>query len=98
MGTQIYTKKNFSIIDMDEGYIVINKDKEFKQGHTHIANFNTAKYLIDMVLHSRIPYHLPIYLLISLQRLSDDENYKEKIEGLIQNKRNKEKQYVNRRR
>lgn len=96
MGTQIYSKKNFAIIDMDEGYIVINKDKEFKQGHTHITNFNTAKYLIDMVLYSRIPYHLPIYLLISLQRLSTDERYKAKIEDLITNKKNKESKYVNR--
>lgn len=96
MGNQIYTKKNFVIIDMDEGYIVINKDKEFKQGHTHITNYNTAKYLIDMVLYSRIPYHLPIYLLISLQRLSTDKDYKDKIEKLIINKRNKEKKYINR--
>lgn len=96
MGTQIYTKKNFAIIDMDEGYIVINKDKEFKQGHTHITNFNTAKYLIDMVLYSRMPYHLPIYLLISLQRLSTDENYRDKIGELIKNKRDKESKYVNR--
>lgn len=96
MGTQVYTKKNFAIIDMDEGYIVINKDKEFKQGHTHITNFNTAKYLIDMVLYSRMPYHLPIYLLISLQRLSTDENYRDKIGELIKNKRDKESKYVNR--
>ena len=96
MGTQVYTKKNFAIIDMDEGYIVINKDKEFKQGHTHITNFNTAKYLIDMVLYSRMPYHLPIYLLISLQRLSADENYRDKIGELIKNKRDKESKYVNR--
>ena len=96
MGTQIYAKKNFAIIDMDEGYIVINKDKEFKQGHTHITNFNTAKYLIDMVLYSRMPYHLPIYLLISLQRLSADENYRDKIGELIKNKRDKENKYVNR--
>jgi len=87
VGTQIYTKKNFAIIDMDEGYIVINKDKEFKQGHTHITNFNTAKYLIDMVSHKRIPYHLPIYLLISLKRLSDDEVYAYKITELIENKK-----------
>jgi hypothetical protein len=96
MGTQIYAKKNFIIIDMDEGYIVVNKDKEFKQGHTHITNFKTAKYLIDMVTHSRIPYHLPVYLLVSLQRLSTDERYKEKIEELIVNKKDKENKYVNR--
>lgn len=96
MGTQVYTKKNFVVVDMDEGYIVINKDKDFKQGHTHITNYNTAKYLIDMVLHSRIPYHLPIYLLISLQRLSADENYREKIGDLIRNKKDKENKYINR--
>lgn len=96
MGTQVYTKKNFSIIDMDEGYIVINRDKEFKYGHTHIRNFRTAKYLIDMVSHKRIPNHLPIYLLISLQRLSDDEVYVHKISELVENKKKRHTAYINR--
>lgn len=93
--TQIYAKENFIIIRADAEFIVINKDKPFKEGHTHIRNFKTAKYLIDMVIHQRIPYHLPIYLLISLQRLSADDTYVKRIQGLIENKRNKKQQYVN---
>ena len=93
---QIYAKENFVIINMDGEYIVINKNKKFKAGHTHIRNFKTAKYLIDMVIHRRIPYHLPIYLLISLKRLSDDPQYIYKIDGLIGNKLEKNNRYVNR--
>ena len=93
---QVYSKNEFVIISMDTNFIVINKKKPFKEGHTHIENFKTAKYLIDMVIHQRMPYHLPIYLLISLQRLSDDAHYIERIEGLIRNKLNKNQQYVNR--
>ena len=93
--TQIYAKENFIIIRADAEFIVINKDKPFQEGHTHIRNFKTAKYLIDMVIHQRMPYHLPIYLLISLQRLSADAVYVKRIQGLIENKRNKKQQYVN---
>ena len=80
---QIYSKESFVIIRADAEFIVINKDKQFKDGHTHIRNFKTAKYLIDMVIHKRIPYHLPIYLLVSLRRLSADDNYIQKLQRLI---------------
>lgn len=92
---QIYAKGTFIIIDMKEGYIVFNKEKKFKHGHTHITNFKTAKYLIDMAIHKRLPFHLPIYLLISLQRISTDERYIAKIGELIKNKKDKQQQYVN---
>ena len=92
----IYTKDEFVIASMDNEFIVINKKKRFKYGHTHIRNFKTAKYLIDMVIHKRIPYHLPTYLLVSLKRLSDDEVYAHKIDLLLENKKNRRCVYVNR--
>lgn len=92
---QIYAKENFIITSIENEFIVINKDKKFKYGHTHIRNFKTAKYLIDMVIHKRMPFHLPVYLLKSLQRLSDDMEYVARIEELIQNKLNKKQKYVN---
>lgn len=92
---QIYTKEEFVIVKMDTEYIVINKNKKFKNGHTHIRNFKTAKYLIDMIIFRRIPNHLPIYLLVSLKRLSDDEIYTHKINGLIESKNNRRNTYVN---
>lgn len=92
----VYSKDEFIITSIDNEFIVINKKKRFKYGHTHIRNFKTAKYLIDMVSHKRIPYHLPVYLLVSLRRLSDDEVYAHKIAELIENKKNKRMNYVNR--
>ena len=93
---QIYSKDNFVIIRADAEYIVINKSKQFAEGHTHIRHFKTAKYLIDMVIHGRIPYHLPIYLLVSLRRLSADDNYIQKLQRLITIKENRKQQYINR--
>lgn len=93
---QIYSKENFVIIRADAEFIVINKDKQFKDGHTHIRNFKTAKYLIDMVIHKRIPYHLPMYLLVSLRRLSADDIYTQKLQRLIAIKENRKQQYINR--
>ena len=93
---QIYSKDNFVIIRADAEFIVINKDKQFKDGHTHIRNFKTAKYLIDMVIHKRIPYHLPMYLLVSLRRLSADDIYTQKLQRLITIKENRKQQYINR--
>lgn len=94
MGNQIYTKGTFIIVDVKDGYIVVNKEKQFEEGHTHILNFKTAKYLIDMVMYSRIPYHLSPYLLVSLQRLSADESYQAKIGELLKNKQEHKQRYV----
>lgn len=93
---QIYSKESFVIIRADAEYIIINKSKQFKDGHTHIRNFKTAKYLIDMVIHGRIPYHLPMYLLVSLRRLSADNIYTQKLQRLIAIKENRKQQYINR--
>ena len=43
-----YKKKNFNIYNAGNGYIIHNIKKEFSQGHTHINNFKTAKYLVDL--------------------------------------------------
>lgn len=92
---QIYSKKGFIVFRVGDGFIVHNTNKEFKEGHTHIMNYNTAKHVIDLVSHKSLPHHLSRYLLTSLVRLSDDEEYKEKVNLLISNKRKKQV-YVNR--
>lgn len=79
-----YRKKNYKIYFFDNGgYIIHNTKGEFSQHHTHINNYNTAKYLIDLSIHNTVPYHLSNYLLESLLRISLDENYKRKIQNLI---------------
>ena len=76
---RIYRRKEFSVYSGNGGFIVHNTKKEFANGHTHISNFHTAKFLIDMSIRKLIPYKVSPYLLESLMRLSNDEIYTEKI-------------------
>lgn len=93
MGNEVYQKKNFSIVKIDKsGYIVINKNKPFEDGHTHLESFKAAKMIIDLAINKSIPRHLSQYLLISLIRISEDEEYIRKLRELVGNKKNKTQQ------
>lgn len=73
----IYSKKNYNIYIVDrQCFIIHNTKKKFEDGHTHIKNYNTAKYLINLCIHRSIPEkHLSDYLLESIVRLSTDTEY-----------------------
>lgn len=91
---QVYSKQAFKVYRAEGGYVIHNTDKKFKDGHTHLTSFKSAKYLIDLALHKSLPYHLDTYRLISLVRISLDEEYRAKIKELVSNKKHKDK-YVN---
>ena len=63
--------------DSNGSYIVHNTRKEFSEGHTHINNFNTAKYITYLALYKRLPKkgHLSLYLIESVIRISDDSHF-----------------------
>lgn len=92
---KILTIKHFNIYsDGKDHFIVHNMRKPFNEGHTHINNFNTAKYIIYLALYKRIPKnkHLSIYLIDSVIRLSIDNEYICKMEDfkkLMIEKKNK---------
>jgi len=90
---RVYKKKNYNIYAFDNEYVVHNINTNFKDGHTHIKNFKTAKFIIDLAIHKSIPHHLNPYLLESLRRISDDEEYKNKIQELLDTKASKDKIY-----
>ena len=79
----IYKKTNFKIYDAGDQYIVHNTNLDFHNHHTHINNFNTCKYIIDLCIHKTVPYHLSDYLLVSITRLSGDQQYINRIRSLI---------------
>lgn len=85
----VYRKKNFNIYSAGNEFIIHNTKREFSQSHTHINNFKTAKYLVDLAIHKSIPHHLHHYFLVSLYRLSDDNDYTKKIQDLINAKESK---------
>lgn len=79
----IYRKRNFNIYNAGNRFIVHNTKMEFSNGHTHIRNFSTAKFIIELSLHKSIPKHLSNYLIISLIRINTDEEYKDKLNDML---------------
>ena len=74
-------KKAYSKIysDHEDCYIIHNTKKPFHEGHTHINNFNTAVYLINLALHKSVPNRNLKYFIHSLIRISTDKEYINKL-------------------
>ena len=47
MYNKVYEKKEFIIFQVKNGYIAYNTKKSFKDGHTHLRSFESAKTAID---------------------------------------------------
>lgn len=75
---QIYKKNEYIIIPVSNNYLVINTDKVFKEGHTHVKRFSIAKLLIDLALEKRLPKNP--HFVDNLKRISVDKNYIKKLE------------------
>lgn len=93
----VYKKRNYVIYSNREGFIIHNKNKDFQNGHSHINNFSTAKYLIDLSIHSRIPNRESLYFIESLIRISNDSDYKSrlyKLKSKIESKENQSRKYA----
>lgn len=84
---QVYSSKQFRIYTADKEYIVLNINKPFENGHTHIADFNTAKYIVKLARTLIIPKHLSKYLTVSLIRISEDTEYIESLEKLLEDRK-----------
>lgn len=74
---QIYRRNKYIIVPVCSDYLVINTNKIFKKGHTHVKKINTAKMLINLAIFKEIPKNP--YFIQNLIRISDDENYIKKL-------------------
>lgn len=60
----------------DDVYVVYNKKKSFKDGHTHIRNFSTAKYIANLIAYGKLPKNCHNqYILESLIRLETNQDH-----------------------
>ena len=91
MYNKVYEKKEFIIFQVKNGYIAYNTKKSFKDGHTHLRCFESAKTAIDLVIRRKVPRSTDLYYLTSLIRLSEDLAYITKINDLIKYKEEKSK-------
>lgn len=77
---RLYKRGSYEIYgNGNKAYVVYNKNLPFDEGHTHINNFETAKYIIYLCNTKKIPKHLSLYLYESIIRITDDKVYKNKI-------------------
>jgi hypothetical protein len=86
---QIYNKSVYKIYHTKDGYILHNTSMD-GFAHTHLKNYQTAVCLAELSIHKRIPHHLNRYLIISLLRVNDDEEYCKKIRDLLNNHKRKD--------
>lgn len=89
MYNKVYEKKEFIIFQVKNGYIAYNTKKAFKDGHTHLRCFESAKTAIDLVIRKKVPRSTDSYYLRSLIRLSEDTAYILKIKELIKYRKEK---------
>lgn len=86
---KVYKNKGYVIYQARDCYIIHNERKPFHAGHTHITNFDTAKYLVSLSLRKSIPHKMSCYLLESLVRLTNDTRYKARLEKAINQQKGK---------
>lgn len=93
---KVYERGKFIILEGTDPriqYVVINKTKPFKNGHTHINNYKTALWIIQLSEHQSLPHDIPLYLLESLIRINSDEKYLQKLKDLQKSKQSKTKAF-----
>jgi hypothetical protein len=88
---EVYKEDNFVVLRDRKCYIVINEDKEFKEGHSHLKSLWACKKVIHCAKLRTINGDMNNYMLTSIIRISDDENYIRKVEELITTKNRKGK-------
>ena len=87
----MYSKAGFIIIRVGKGFIVYNTAKAWEDGHSHLKSYKAAKTAINLVLKNKLPRSRGLYYLTTLQILSQDEKYIDRIEQLKQTRKQKGK-------
>lgn len=74
---QVYKKENFVVVPVCNDYLVINTEKVFKEGHTHLKSMSICRLLIDLALKKELPKNP--YYADRLIRITEDKKYIEKL-------------------
>ena len=84
MSVQIYQNPDFKIYKAGDGYIVHNKHKNFKDGHTHVKNYDICMIMIKLIERKEMPKSKNRYFIQSLIRISNDKKYISRILKCVQ--------------
>lgn len=90
------TRKNFRINKCDDCLRITRIDVPGDK-HTHVHSRKLAETIVNNVCSEKIPLHTHSRTLVSMKRLSDNENYILKIDELLNTRKQKGRKqtYVN---
>lgn len=92
----IYSNGDYFIIrtqyPIKRQYRVMTKNRKL---HTHVRSMKEAIDLANFAKHKKIPTGSKVDYLISLRRIATDEEMIEKLECLIEIKKNRNQKYFN---
>lgn len=91
MDAEIEIINEFIVERTVTGYRITANDGSDR--HTHIKHHGYCNKLINYVVNKQIPKNTGNYILESCIRLSNDENYKNKVQQFLDVRRNKCKQH-----
>lgn len=99
----VFKKEEYVVLEKrKEGrknYIVVNTKKKFEEGHTHLKSYKSARCAVDYAIKKKVPRNTDLYFLVSLIRITRDEEYRRKLTELVEVRKQKGKKqsYRNRR-
>lgn len=85
------TEKDFKIERIQDGTFRVTRTDIDGNYHTHMKSKQLAKTVIHNVCYNKIPLNSRDYTLVSMYRLSDNENYCSKIQEILNTRKQKGK-------
>ena len=85
------TEKDFKIEKIKDGSFRVTRTDIDGDYHTHMLSKRLAKTVIYNVCYGKIPLNSRNYTLISMYRLSDNKEYRDKIQEILDTRKQKGK-------
>ena len=84
-------ESDFRIDKLKDGSFRVTRTDINGDFHTHMPSKRLAKTVINNVCYGKIPLNSRNYTLISMYRLSNDKEYREKIQEILDTRKQKGK-------
>lgn len=85
------TEKDFKIERIQDGSFRVTRTDIKGDYHSHMLSKRLAKTVIHNVCYNKIPLNSRNYTLISMYRLSDSKEYRDKIQEILDTRKQKGK-------
>lgn len=76
---RVFNRREFIVFKIGDNFLLVNTNKPFNSGHTHLKSFNSCISIIKLIEKKQLPKSKSRYFMESILRVCDDKIYCEKI-------------------